>query len=181
MLEHPTMTERIKLGVATLGGIGFVSAMPGTMGSLVALILGLGVHFAFGVPMALPVLLVLLGCTIILGLWSVPMMETHWGNDPSCVVIDELVGMWCVLTFVECMQIIPAFFSATPYFWFWICAAFVLFRVFDIAKPFPISRLNAQKGAFFVIADDFVAGIFASGGVFCLWLIWQLFEKWNIL
>lgn len=171
------MVERLKLGVATLGRIGFVSVMPGTVGSFAALILGLGVHFMFGDMRALIVLGGALVFAILLGLWSVPLMEEHWGNDPGCVVIDELIGMWCVLVYVECMQVIPVFFSVKPYFWFWIGAAFALFRIFDIAKPFPISRLNSQKGAFFVIVDDLVAGIFASGGLFLLWLIWQLFEK----
>ncbi|MCU0428066.1 MAG: phosphatidylglycerophosphatase A [Candidatus Kapabacteria bacterium] len=171
MLTNPSPLDRIKIGIATLGNIGFVPKIPGTVGSFAALLLAGAVHYAVGMERAGYVLLGATGIGVMLGLWAVPLMETHWGDDPSCVVIDELVGMWTVLAFVELM---PMFLKIPSHLVWWSLGAFVLFRVFDIAKPFPISQLNEQKGAFFVIVDDLVAGIFASVGLLLIWLIWQL-------
>ncbi len=171
MLTNPSPLDRIKIGIATLGNIGFVPKIPGTAGSFVALLLAALVHIAVGAANAGYVLAVSTVGAVLLGLWTIPYMEARWGDDPSCVVIDELVGMWTVLAFVELM---PTFPDGSSHLWWWAFGAFVLFRVFDIAKPFPISRLNEQKGAFFVIVDDLVAGIFASVGLLLIWLIWQL-------
>jgi phosphatidylglycerophosphatase A len=149
--------ERIKIALATIGGIGFVPKMPGTAGSLAALVpvllaatLAQGTAHSFDIiSVAIAIGIVI---AILLGLWVVPLMEKHWGNDPGCVVIDEVVCMWMG----------------------W---SFALFRLFDITKPFPIYHLNNQKGAFFVMFDDVLAGIYACGGLFFVWLIWQQFEK----
>ena len=166
--------ERIKIVIATLGGVGFTPKIPGTAGSLLALVPILllvsidnnyNMAFILGIGIAL---------SFLLGLWSVPVMEAHWGNDPGCVVIDELLGMWAVLLFTV---LIPIFSPSLPQLTVWMMVGFVLFRLFDIAKPFPISWLNGQKGAFFVMIDDVLAGIYACGGLFLLWLIWQQFGK----
>lgn len=166
--------ERIKIAVATLGGVGFTPKIPGTVGSLLALVpilLLVSVGNDYNTAFILGVGIVL---SLLLGLWSVPVMEAHWGNDPGCVVIDELLGMWTVLLFTV---LIPIFSPSLPQLMMWMMVGFVLFRFFDITKPFPISWLNEQKGAFFVMIDDVLAAIYASGGLFFIWLTWQQFEK----
>jgi phosphatidylglycerophosphatase A len=85
----------------------------------------------------------------ILGLWSVPYLENHWGNDASKIVIDEVVGMWLILS-------VPIF----PKTWIWNVIALIFFRLFDITKPFPISWLNSRKGSIWVFADDIVAALY---------------------
>ena len=72
-----------------------------------------------------------------------------WGDDPSRVVVDEMVGVW-----------IPLLLAADPLhrLW-WALAALLLFRVFDIVKPFGIRRLDRRRGALWVMLDDVAAGL----------------------
>jgi len=90
-------------------------------------------------------------CVITLAV-SIPVssrMEKLYGTDPGCVVIDEVVGMQVVLVGAAGVSV-------------WgLLAAFVLFRIFDIAKPFPIGRSQNIPGGTGVVVDDFLAGIYA--------------------
>jgi phosphatidylglycerophosphatase A len=172
-------SERIKIALATLGGIGFIPKMPGTAGSLAALVpILLAITLVRGAAHSFEIISISVAIGIViaiaLGLWVVPFMEKHWGNDPGCVIIDELVGMWIVLLFV---LVNPIFHHSLPSLCMWMGWSFALFRLFDITKPFPISYLNNQKGAFFVMFDDVLAGIYACGGLFFLWLTWQQFGR----
>jgi phosphatidylglycerophosphatase A len=72
-----------------------------------------------------------------------------WGNDPSRVVVDEMVGVW-----------IPLLASPLGSFWYAL-ASFILFRFFDILKPLGIRSLDRRIGAFWVMADDILAGIYS--------------------
>ncbi len=75
-------------------------------------------------------------------------VEHTRGKDPSCVVIDEIVGIQIVLVFAQ-----PTLLGAA--------AAFLLFRVFDVLKPFPIHRLQSLPGGWGIVADDVLAGLYA--------------------
>ena len=83
---------------------------------------------------------------------SVPVarrMERLYGDDPSCVVLDEVVGMQVVL--IGASGVGP-----------WgLAAAFLLFRIFDIAKPFPVGRSQNVGGGVGVVLDDLLAGVYA--------------------
>jgi phosphatidylglycerophosphatase A len=72
-----------------------------------------------------------------------------WGRDPSRVTIDEWVGCW-----IACMAAPPAI----P----WLAAAFLLFRLFDILKPWPVSFLDRMEGSAGVVLDDIAAGLMAA-------------------
>ena len=76
-------------------------------------------------------------------------LERYEGEDPGHIVIDEFAGM-CVAMAGHKATLLN------------VIAAFVLFRVFDILKPFPINRMEKLRGGYGVVADDVVAGIFAS-------------------
>jgi phosphatidylglycerophosphatase A len=102
----------------------------------------------------------------LLGLWVIPALEAAWGNDPPRVVIDEVLGMSLVLAT-----------PIVPHSWAWLGLAFVLFRIFDIFKPYPINRINARQGAFFVMLDDIIASFYALLTLHGVWLIYQLFEN----
>ncbi len=174
-----SLSERIKIALATLGGIGFAPKMPGTAGSLAALVpVSLAAILAHETVHSFEIISAAIAIGVViaiaLGLWVVPHMEKYWGNDPGCVVIDELVGMWVVLLFV---LVNPIFHHSLASLCMWMGWSFALFRLFDITKPFPIYHLNNQKGAFFVMFDDVLAGIYACGGLFFLWLTWQQFGK----
>jgi phosphatidylglycerophosphatase A len=70
--------------------------------------------------------------------------------DPGLIVVDEVVGQWITLAGVTHLN------------WKSWLAAFLLFRAFDIAKPFPIRRLEKLPGGIGIVADDALAGVYAA-------------------
>jgi len=133
-------------GLATVFGAGFFPVAPGTFASLLA---ALGFRFAFS-GLA-PIAYASLVCGIILlGTWASSRTARLVGQkDPRRVVIDEVAGQLVAL-------------AAAPAEWPWVVAGFVLFRFFDILKPFPIRRLEALPGGWGIMADDVLAGLYAA-------------------
>jgi phosphatidylglycerophosphatase A len=144
--------SRLLSAIATLGPIGYLPA-PGTAGSLVAAILGVFITIYFGI-MTLVVMIV------IAALVSFPAIDAHHAltgkHDNKEIIIDEVVGQWLVFLAIP----------LTP-LWGWnylllVGLAFILFRVFDILKPPPVSTAEELPGAAGVIADDVMAGVLAG-------------------
>ncbi len=88
-----------------------------------------------------------LAVTLVLSVPASTAMEKRYGKDPHCVVIDEVVGIQVVLV------------GAAPTL-AGVAAAFLLFRVFDVWKPFPIHRLQSLPGGWGIVADDALAGLY---------------------
>lgn len=86
--------------------------------------------------------------TVVLSVPASTAVEKLRGKDPHCVVIDEVVGIQIAL-----LGAAPTLAG--------VVAAFLLFRVFDIWKPFPIDRLQSLPGGWGIVADDAVAGVYA--------------------
>ncbi|MCK4264855.1 phosphatidylglycerophosphatase A [Candidatus Babeliales bacterium] len=127
--------------IATLGFVGYLPYAPGTWGSLVVLIL------IFLLPsISITWSLVGLFALFILGIITSQRAAIILGEkDPSKIVIDEAVGMGISLL------LLPKLFGV--YF-----VAFVVFRLFDILKPYPINKLQDFPGGFGIIIDDVLAG-----------------------
>lgn len=143
------------LWLATWFGCGFMRPASGTWGTLGAVPIGL-LAFALG---GKEVLAILLFITFVLGLRAAAAFEAMSGDhDNSSIVIDEAAGIF--VTFLLC----PALSSV------FIIAAFLLFRLFDIIKPWPVSFFDRMAGAKGVMLDDIIAGIYAGlvlqGGAF---------------
>lgn len=134
------LVDRVALLVATVGGIGYVPVAPGTAGSLVALLILWALPFS---PLGLAlVLLVVVG----VGVWAAGRAERLLGGkDPRPVVIDEVAGMFLSVL------LLPRHFGL-------LLAAFLLFRLLDIVKPFPIRRSESLSGGLGVMLDDLIAG-----------------------
>ncbi len=154
MTQRPSLSDT-RILLATWFGAGYAPVAPGTMGSLFALPIGWALAHEGGWA-------ALLGATIVVtlgGVWAAnAYMAAAGEHDPGPVVIDEVAGQWLTL--------LPAaaFGSVT---WQVLVVGFVLFRVFDIWKPWPISWVDAHiKGGFGVMADDILAGLAAAA---CLW------------
>lgn len=128
--------------VATVGGIGHSRYAPGTCGSAAA---ALAYWFVPALPWQC-----LLGATALLfflGWWcSERVVASLQDPDPSWIVIDEWVGMWISLIGL----------THKPLLFF---IAFLVFRVLDIAKPFPIWKAELLPGGLGIMADDCVAGL----------------------
>jgi phosphatidylglycerophosphatase A len=129
--------------VATGFGIGYSSFIPGTVGSLFALLL-----FVI-IPLDNAAWILVCILTFFLGIWVSDVVENDRGKDPKIVVIDEIVGQWITFLFLP------------PVFWIYI-AGFLLFRVLDIIKPFPANKMENLRGGMGIMLDDVVAGIYAN-------------------
>lgn len=132
--------------VSTVFGIGRAPAAPGTVASLAAL------PFAWVIQMFAGSL-VLAGCAIVVfgaGVWATAIYARDSGkDDPSECVIDEVAG-----------QLLAC--ALAPLSWPGYLLAFALFRLFDIAKIWPVSWGEAQRGGLGIMLDDLIAGAMAG-------------------
>ncbi|MEW6221277.1 MAG: phosphatidylglycerophosphatase A [Thermodesulfobacteriota bacterium] len=135
------------MAIATGGYAGYLPGMPGTWGSLV----GLGLFILAASLLPAGVLPWLLAGVIAVAVAAAGSAEKILDRrDPSVVVIDEIAGMLVTL----------AGQPNEPLFWL---AGFVLFRLFDITKPFPIRWVDrVVQGGLGIVGDDLVAGLFAN-------------------
>jgi phosphatidylglycerophosphatase A len=149
--------HKLGLFIATGGGAGSLPVAPGTFGSVegVALFAALsaaarsiGVGAAFELALLSIVALAITG----LGIWSAELYCRHSGiKDPRNVVIDEIAGQ--IITLLP----LAGAPSVTG-----VALGFLLFRAFDILKPFPARRLERLKGGLGVVLDDLMAGAYAA-------------------
>jgi phosphatidylglycerophosphatase A len=147
---------RFAVFLATVAYCGYFPIAPGTVGSAAGLVVYLLVWWTRS-----PVVEVgLIVGTFVVGTWAATHAERFFGGiDPGPVVIDEVLGMLITLAFI------PAGWQAA-------LAGFVLFRIFDVIKPFPANRLEKLHGGFGIMADDAMAGVYAN--LVLRLLIWLL-------
>jgi phosphatidylglycerophosphatase A len=130
--------------LAAWGPCGFSPVAPGSVGTLGAVPLWWALSRL--PPLALPAAIVLLG---LLGVVAAERAGRYWGvTDASAIVIDEVVGYLVTVALV-------------PFSWRAAAFGFVLFRLFDVLKPWPVSVLDRVKNAWGVMLDDVAAGIYA--------------------
>jgi phosphatidylglycerophosphatase A len=148
---------RLPIVLSTGLGIGYTPFAPGTMASFVALPIGYAVLFFHGT-----LALLLMGIGILaVGIWASGAHARIVGRyDPGTSVIDEIAGQ-----FLAMLPIAPAGNLADGTR---IAAAFVLFRFFDIVKPWPISRLERLHGGVGIMADDCAAGLVSAVLLYCM-------------
>ena len=151
-------------GISTVFGLGLLRPAPGTWGSAAALAAGLILHRIGHFPL----LLVATLAVTALGFWACRReLAARPGEDPSEIVIDEAAGQWVALLFPSfAFWYVGAESNNFPYPG-WV-AAFVLFRLFDIWKPWLVGRADARHDADGVMLDDLWAGLFAGICVFAL-------------
>jgi phosphatidylglycerophosphatase A len=165
-------TDYLALAVATCG-VGYLPLAPGTWGSLV----GVGIYLLVQVSMfrvvqllfppdnfvrflPWPVFkaaeLILITLIVLVGIWAASRTEKLLGRkDPGKVVIDEVAG--------QLIALLPLMPRLDPG-WVSIICAFLLFRLFDIVKPYPARRLEGLESGLGIMADDVVAGAYAAVG-----------------
>jgi phosphatidylglycerophosphatase A len=136
--------KRLGLAVATVGGIGYAPVAPGTFGSAAGLLVWWLLPASTGIQAAA------IAVIFVAGSWGGNVAERHFGRtDPGQVVIDEVMGMLITL-FLNPVGRIGAF------------VGFLLFRVFDVIKPYPANRLEQLHGGIGVMADDAMAAVYAN-------------------
>lgn len=161
MTERPSLGD-IRILLATWFGTGYVGKAPGTLGSLMALPFGAIIADQLGMIG----LMVATALLTVVGVWAANgYIEKSGEKDPSPVVIDEVAGMWLALMPIAMMQT-----------WQGVLAAFILFRLFDIIKPWPISWADKSvPGGLGVMLDDILAGVAAA---VCLFVYVKMFPEW---
>lgn len=145
--------------IVTFFGVGLLRPAPGTWGSLAAVVLGVAAYQA-GAGWLVP-----LGAALatVLGFWAVPRAVAGKADqDPGEIVIDEVAGQLLALSFT----VIPLMRQGAPDLLFgawpaWV-APFLLFRLFDIRKPWLVGRADRRGDAVGVMLDDLWAGLFAG-------------------
>jgi phosphatidylglycerophosphatase A len=135
----------IATALSTFFGVGYARVAPGTVASAVALPIAWLILWKLG-PTAL--MMASLGIYLI-GVWSCDVYAKRTGGvDPSECVIDEVAGQLVSLSFV-------------PHSILLYGAAFLLFRLFDIVKPFPVRQSESLPHGFGIMTDDMLAGLYA--------------------
>jgi phosphatidylglycerophosphatase A len=164
--EAEGLLDYVSLALTTFG-VGYLPLAPGTWGSLVAVGFYAFLSNTFSSYRYAPsiasaestiavihaVILVAFAVFIVVGIWASTRSIPLLGNtDAPQAVVDEVIGQLTVFLFIP--------FTTS---WLLIVAGFLLFRLFDIWKPFPIDKLQDLPGGVGIVADDVAAGIL--GGV----------------
>lgn len=144
---------RAARSIAAVFGCGRFPWAPGTAASLLALPLGWGLMELPPLVLVLAIVLASLG-----GLWAIHAARVE--GDPGWVVIDEVAGQWVALLGLARPSLAG------------LAAAFLVFRLLDIAKPGPVGWADRQPGAAGIMADDLIAGALAAG------ILWAARSRW---
>ena len=147
---------RLETTLATWFGSGYSPFASGTAGTLASVPLVLLLWWIGSVPLHAAAIVAVTA----LGLWASRGAEAHWGRkDPGQVVIDETAG-YLVATIL------------VPHTAVALALSFLLFRAFDVVKPFPAGRSQALPGAWGIMADDLFAGIYSNLALQALLWLW---------
>jgi phosphatidylglycerophosphatase A len=154
------LSPKVILFFATGFGVGYLPRLPGTAGTLLAVPLSVGVNAiaAISLPIALLTLAAAICCAIWLSTRAALILEQR---DPPVIVIDEIVG-FLIANFMAPRNVML------------LGVAFLLFRFFDIAKVYPLSRLEKLPGGTGIVLDDVMAGFYVFG-------ILRLVLSWGLL
>ena len=171
------MIKRFNFLFITLLGLGKIKKFPGTLGSLVTVIILYILFHVLNVSSDF----ILLGLILIF-VYSFPAIESYIKNnenkDPGEIIIDELIGQSIPIIAYE----ISHGTKKTPdeaLIFYCICLA--LFRFFDILKPFPVSFFDKNyKNSFGVILDDICAGLYVVLSLICFMVLSSYFIIWNL-
>ena len=150
----------MKRKIASLFGIGHSPVAPGTAASLVASFAALVVHWAGG---PLP-LLCLAFATVLAGFWALNGLRETEEADPPWVVIDEAAGQFIALLPASAFLELQTESQALPLIALW-ATGFLMFRLFDIWKPWIIGRADKIEGQLGIMLDDMLAGVAAGAAV----------------
>jgi phosphatidylglycerophosphatase A len=189
---------RIAIFLATACGLGYIPVAPGTWGSLLGLVLALipfqilvaigatGMQsLTVGAVSVDPLLVIQLLAAMLaalLGVFVANRAARYWQQkDPQRVVIDEFSGQhlalllgsalpfwWRPETYSWAPRALGFLTYESPLNWKYLLLGFILFRVFDIWKPFPVRQAESLRGGWGIMADDWIAGIYAG---LCLWAV----------
>ena len=148
----------IKL-IVTVFYVGFSPYAPGTIGSIVAILIGYWIQFIGGFPLLMSCVI-----TFFFAGWAFTdryISQTKASHDPQEIVIDEVVGQW--ISYLPISFYIWKYeLTILSFDWFNWVTALILFRIFDIWKPWPVIWADKKNNSLGVMLDDVLAGIYAA-------------------
>jgi len=165
----PPRKPRLSLFFATVGGVGYLPKAPGTWGSLVGVLIywllcRIPARLTSTMDMDVGKVTAILpgGAAILTGaavalvglVAATKVARFSRTKDPQFVVIDEVSG-----------QYFTYLFALAPLNWKYLALGFILFRVFDIWKPFPARQAESLPGGWGIMADDWIAAVYAALGI----------------
>ena len=145
------MAHRLAMAFVTCGYAGYLPIAPGTWASILGCIL----LYLFPGILNHPLTVMLISISAILCINRMELPE----KDPGHIVVDELAGI--------CATMVGQGLGLPN-----LLKGFVLFRIFDILKPFPIRRLEGLPKGYGIVADDIMAGVYANAALFLLGRLW---------
>jgi len=132
--------------IATFFGAGYFPLAPGTLASLIVVLL----YKFFLYHLSWPLHLLIFFIIFLIGTFTSARISSKWKvEDPQKVVIDEAAGQYLAL-----FQLSPS--------WLLLLLSFLLFRLFDVLKPFPIRRIESFPKGWGIMLDDFVAALYSG-------------------
>ena len=172
------MINKIGMSILTMFGIGYFKYAPGTLASLVTCLI---YYFLVITDNFLPNYNYIIIILIVILIYSIILIDKlaykFKKKDPNEIVVDEFIGQWITILSVYYIPTVGLLLSLmanqsvlVPYFFeFKLMLVFILFRIFDILKPFPINIIDKKmKNGLGVVLDDTVAGIYAAISVFVI-------------
>ena len=126
-------------------GLGLFPVAPATLASLAAV----AVYAVAPITGDSPGFLVLIAVSLVIGPWACGSLTSNTDPDPKRAVWDEVAGMWLTCLFLP--KTLP-----------WLAAAFLLFRLLDVLKPWPIRQYERLPGGYGIMADDVAAGVLGA-------------------
>ncbi len=146
---NESQTEKPKLDFVTrfIGSgffTGYAPVASGTVGSAIALVFFLIPNFS-SLYSIIPATIIL----FVIGGFVADKMEKVYGQDPSVVTVDEIVGMWLSLWLIQ-ITILN------------VVLAFIIFRILDILKPYPAGEFDKRSGGWNIMLDDVIAGLYTN-------------------
>lgn len=140
---------RLALVLATWFGCGYLPFGPGTAGSLAAILIAALLHVF--VHAGRPVLLILIAVLLLPSIWaSTRTARFVKKEDPGLVVVDEVLGQWVTLLGASALNLKT------------FLAGFLLFRLFDIWKPWPVRAFERLPEGVGIVSDDLAAGVYGA-------------------
>ena len=137
--------KKVAWFIGTGSGVGLAPVAPGTFGTAAALL----IYYVLPVPSGSPIFLSIILVGLVVGIWATGILSTDNNPDPGKVVWDEYVGFW-----ITCFLL--------PKTWEWLILAFLIFRILDILKPWPIRRVESLPKGWGIMLDDVLAGIYGN-------------------
>jgi phosphatidylglycerophosphatase A len=152
--------DQLSLIIATGFGVGFIPFAPGTFGSILGLLIAYFLISVFNPDVILQQNSLIIVSVILafLGIWAANRAEKIFDQkDAGQIVLDEVCGQLISFIFIA-----PYLRRLGGQWVWWGIAGFILFRAFDILKPYPLKVLEQIRGGLGVMLDDIIAGIYAA-------------------